>query len=155
MSATTTGGILVIGYGNELRGDDAIGPQVARKFELRNLARVRTLAVHQLTPELAEEIAAADGVIFVDAQACSSAADVAIEQLGPADTANLMTHALQPRTLLAMSQLLYGRAPPAWLVAVPGSCFEMGSRMSHFAAGQAERAVEKIHQLIRHLEVRI
>jgi Ni,Fe-hydrogenase maturation factor len=48
--------ILVIGYGNELRGDDAIGQWVAR-----------AVAAHQLTPELAEDLAHTDYAVFVDA----------------------------------------------------------------------------------------
>ena len=58
---------LVIGYGNTLRSDDGAGQIVAEKIAQWNLPGVRSLAVHQLTPELAEIIAQADAVIFIDA----------------------------------------------------------------------------------------
>ena len=45
-------GGLVIGYGNELRGDDGLGPYIAARVEEQCLPHVRTLTVHQLTPEL-------------------------------------------------------------------------------------------------------
>ena len=69
MSEHGTGGagILVIGYGNELRGDDGIGPRVAEAVAARNHPGVRVRIVCQLVPELAAELAEARTVIFVDA----------------------------------------------------------------------------------------
>lgn len=59
---------LIIGYGNPLRGDDGFGWHVAdRLTELLNDESAKILAVHQLTPELAESIGEAKLVIFVDA----------------------------------------------------------------------------------------
>jgi Ni,Fe-hydrogenase maturation factor len=48
---------IVIGYGNELLSDDAIGPRVANLINLWHLSHVQSLAVHQLTPELAANLA--------------------------------------------------------------------------------------------------
>ena len=46
--------VLIIGYGNPLRADDGVGWQAARRLaELRQDEFVETLALHQLTPELA------------------------------------------------------------------------------------------------------
>lgn len=58
---------LVIGYGNELRGDDGVGPKVAEAVEAWKLAGVSVLALRQLTPELAADLAVVRRVIFVDA----------------------------------------------------------------------------------------
>jgi hypothetical protein len=49
--------ILVIGYGNTLRGDDGVGPRVAEAIEELNLPGVRTLVCQLLTPEFADPIA--------------------------------------------------------------------------------------------------
>jgi hydrogenase maturation protease len=153
MSATP-GGILVVGYGNELRGDDGVGPHVAREIERRELPGVRTLVLHQLTPELAAEIAEADGVIFVDAQQVETENEIAVSELRPAEAPSVMSHACNPQCLLAMAQLLYERAPAAWLVAVPGHSFEIGSGISSPTAMRADRAVEQIQQLILLLDAR-
>jgi hydrogenase maturation protease len=59
--------VLIIGYGNSLRSDDAAGIKVAETIATWQLPHVRSLAVHQLTPELAAELAAVELVIFVDA----------------------------------------------------------------------------------------
>jgi len=55
-------GVLVIGYGSELRGDDAAGPTAARRLRSTGLS---ALDVHQLTPEIAERSAAARVVFFL------------------------------------------------------------------------------------------
>ena len=59
--------LLVIGYGNELRGDDGVGPRVARAVSDWRLPGVTALAVHQLAPELAEPLSLSDAAVFVDA----------------------------------------------------------------------------------------
>ena len=70
---------LVIGYGNTLRSDDGAGQRVAEKIGQWELPGVGALAVHQLTPELAENIAQADAVIFVDAVATNSENPVSVK----------------------------------------------------------------------------
>ena len=57
---------LIIGYGNPLRGDDGLGWQVASELAKCVDALISVVAVHQLTPELAEPVSDADLVIFVD-----------------------------------------------------------------------------------------
>jgi hypothetical protein len=56
---------LVIGYGNSLRGDDSIGIKVAQMVADWHLPKVRSLSSHQLTPELAAELAQVDLTIFI------------------------------------------------------------------------------------------
>src|SRR2546430_17105907 len=60
-------GLLIIGFGNPLRGDDDLGPRVARELRMRGLP---ALDAHQLTPELAEAVSRVElaGVIDSDAQ---------------------------------------------------------------------------------------
>ena len=59
--------LLVIGYGNTLRSDDAVGPRVAEAVRELNLPGVRTLSCGLLTPELSDPISQARKVVFVDA----------------------------------------------------------------------------------------
>lgn len=153
--------VVVIGYGNELRSDDAIGPQVARAVQAWGVPSVHSLAVHQLTPELAETLAEAEMAIFVDAcitPAAPPPADggeedgpsVRVLPLEPAGTgASIGGHASDPRTLLALAGLLYGRAPQAWLVTVPGVNFDLGEELSPVAETGMADALEEIDYLIR------
>ena len=69
--------ILVIGYGNALRGDDAFGPYVAEKLlTMVDELQVRVLIRRCLTPELALDLATAPRAVFIDASVDGAAGQV-------------------------------------------------------------------------------
>ena len=138
--------ILVIGYGNELRGDDAAGPAAARRVEALQLAGVRVLVLQQLAPELAEDIAAARAVIFVDAYETSEAATVETLQIKAA-ASQVRTHASNPQALLALAESLFGHRPPAWLVTIPATDFGFTESLSPLAEAGMAAAIEEIRKL--------
>ena len=108
--------LLVIGYGNELRGDDSVGPRVARMVADWNLAEVRAIAVHQLTPELAALVADAAGVVSVDA---AMDGVCGWQPVVPSQQPTSLGHTSDPGWLLALTAELYGRVPQSWLATVP------------------------------------
>lgn len=73
--------ILIIGYGNTLRSDDGAGQRVAELVAEWQLPNVRSLPLHQLTPELAENISQAKLVIFVDAYPATPDQGLQVHQL--------------------------------------------------------------------------
>src|SRR5690606_22299143 len=113
----------------------------------RPLPQVRVLTAHQLTPEMAEDVAAADAVIFVDAAIASAGNEVDITPLAP-QGAWSMTHVFEPGIILGLAGTLYGRSPPAWLVRIQGDCFEPGEGLSLAAQRRAEIALEQIQALL-------
>jgi hydrogenase maturation protease len=137
---------LVIGYGNPLHRDDGAGQRVAEAVAAWGRPGVRVLAVHQLTPEIAEDLAQAGCAIFVDARVTGAVAD--IEPLEPTAAAATLGHTSDPRALLALARALYGRCPPAWLVAVPGSDFGPGEGLSPAAARGLADALARVEQLL-------
>ena len=142
----TVPNLLVIGYGNTLRGDDGVGPRVAEAVAALNLPGVQTLTSHQLTPELAEPISKARGVVFVDA-AVDAAPDIALRELTAAEPGMLMGHAVDPRLLLALARDVFGGQPKAWLLTVPASDLNFGDHLSETAERGVQIAVEKIRAL--------
>ena len=110
------------------------------------LPGVAALVRHQLTPELAETISEARAVVFVDA-AVDAVTEVQLRQLEPTDGAQLMAHAADPRTLLAMAKQLFGRCPPAWWLTIPVENLEFGEELSPLARRGYETALEKIRAL--------
>ena len=56
--------VLVIGYGNDLRSDDAVGKRVAEAVATWKLLSVQALAVHQLTLELTVKLTDVHRAIF-------------------------------------------------------------------------------------------
>jgi hydrogenase maturation protease len=138
---------LVIGYGNELRGDDAAGPRVAEAVAGWRLDGVRAVTVPQLTPELSEVIAAARAVIFADAALDASSNAVQVHPLEACQDKGLGSHCVDPRSLLALAQALYGKCPPAWLVTVPARDFAIGEPLSEHAQRGLREALECVRQL--------
>lgn len=149
-SADLTKRILVIGYGNDLRCDDAVGQRVSELVAKWKLPHVFAIAVRQLTPELAEKLADVDLMIFVDVYpAQAGETDVRVQPIDRSETAELMSHRGDPRSLLALTRALYGHAPPTWWVTVPGVNFEIKISLSPTAEQGVEIALNQIQHLIQ------
>jgi hydrogenase maturation protease len=134
--------ILVIGYGNTLRGDDGAGVAAAKRIA-RKFPQVDVMTVHQLQPELAETIAWYDTVFFVDASV--SASDVEMTPLAPEhDPRPGGTHATTPAILVALSSELYDRRPDnVFLGTVPARTCDHGESFSPLTAQKVEEYVDR------------
>jgi hydrogenase maturation protease len=146
---TSSETILVIGYGNELRGDDGLGPRVAEAIAAANYPGVRVQTVFQLVPELAAELAEARMVIFVDALVDPSRSAVELAPVGAEEITDWCTHTADPRTLLALTRAVYGRTPEAWVLTVSGQNFAVGEGLSSVAEENARQAIARIKGLIQ------
>jgi hydrogenase maturation protease len=147
MGRATT--ILVIGFGNTLRRDDGLGPLIAEEISRWNCPDVRSIAVFQLTPELAVPVSAADLVIFVDARVGDEGCEARLERLQPPEQSRpSMIHALCPRSLLGLTFATFRRCPAAWLVAVPSDDFAFGEGLSAMARQGMKNALDIIKTLI-------
>lgn len=138
--------LLIIGYGNTLRSDDGVGPRVAEAIEASGIKGVRTIVSDLLTPELAEPVAESETVVFVDA-ALDDSREVQLRPLQAADSSQLMAHAADPRTLLAVARDVYGRVPRAWWLTIPISNIAIGETLSPVAQRGLQAAVKKIREL--------
>lgn len=137
--------LLVIGFGNELRSDDGAGRAVADAA--RRLPGVDTIAVHQLTPELAVEIGRFRRVVFVDADA--AATDVRLERIELAPIGEtVMSHHTDPAGLLRLSASMGEPPTEALLLAIPASDFTFGESFSPRTATAVRRGVELIAGLV-------
>jgi len=145
---------LIIGYGNELKGDDAVGLKVADVVSSWRLPEVKSISVHQLTPELVNNIVDTDYVIFVDA--CGGNSCARTVQLDPvlpgAEWPKAMakeTHVYNPLTLLTLTKQLYGQAPQAWMLQIPTERFALGEGLSSTALRGCDRALITIAQFFK------
>jgi hydrogenase maturation protease len=124
--------VLIIGYGNPLRGDDGLGYRAAERIP-------GAIAVHQLTPELMDPISRADRVVFLDASAEGVPGEIRRRALVPA-ASGAFTHHATPEGLLAGALELYGRCPEATLITVTGASFELSESLSP----EVQAALEEI-----------
>ena len=131
---------LVIGYGNPLRGDDALGwravDSLAAIPEIAADPSIRIEPVHQLTPELAEPIANADLVTFIDATAPSAGlppGSLRYEEIlpdSPSPQKEALGHHLSPAQALAYASALYGAKPKALVASVTAESFDYGTPLT-------------------------
>jgi hydrogenase maturation protease len=138
--------VLVIGCGNELRGDDGVGLQVAAAVEQLSLPAVRVIACHQLTPELAEAISQARLTVFVDA-AVDGGSGPELRELKPAAGGALLAHVADPGALLALARDVFGRCPAAWWLTIPIADTGFGKPLSPLAERGLRFAVDRIRAL--------
>jgi hydrogenase maturation protease len=143
--------IVVIGYGNPLRGDDAIGWKAAEALRdvYEDDGAVEVFASHQLNPEMAESVAEAGMVIFIDAVADKlGAGKIACESVHPADHSSAFSHQLDPPTLLASAIDLYGSCPRAAVIGVGIQSCDLGHDLSREVKAALPRVVAEVKQMI-------
>jgi Ni,Fe-hydrogenase maturation factor len=98
-----------------------------------------------LTPELVEALAGTEEVVFVDAQL--NATEVEMERVAPVAGAS-RGHGSDPGWLLALTELLHGPVPPAWLLTIPAVGLEFGGPLSARATRGMAVALERIEALL-------
>jgi len=126
--------VLIICYGNPLRGDDGLGWHAAGMLR-EALPRADVMNVHQLTPELAEECSQAELAIFVDAAEAGVPGEWRYREVRAKDASGeTFTHHVTPAGLLTAAGTLYGRAPRALLYTMTGESFEVSEGLSETIA---------------------
>jgi hydrogenase maturation protease len=121
---TITARCLILACGNTLREDDGVGPFLAHWAEerWRDDARVRVLCDHQWTPEMAEDVAQSEAVVFIDCATDCPPGHVRCMSVEPAsDSTKLGTHHLDASQLIVISKELYGAMPRTSLLLTVGA----------------------------------
>jgi hydrogenase maturation protease len=142
--------VLVVGYGNPLRGDDGIGWHVANALaEGIQDDRVRIVACVQLTPELADSIAEVDRVIFVDASIEMAPGRLRVTRLKTGEhPGEAWTHHLDPPSLVLCARVLYGKTPEAVMITVGAASFECSDELSPRVREQFPGLVAQVREEI-------
>jgi hydrogenase maturation protease len=144
-----------------LRRDDGAGFVLAdlieQSWRIHRVA-VKRLSVHQLLPELAEEIARPEvsAAVFVDARAVAAGEvdpRVQVQPLSVDAQSSGLGHHLDPTTLLAYADWLYGWRPPAWLVTVPAADFGYGEGLSEMVQQALAAAQALPFELLAQLKI--
>jgi hydrogenase maturation protease len=143
--------LLVFGWGNRSRGDDALGPLFVEQLGAMMASAVARGEIelmddYQLQPEHALDLVGRQRVLFVDASlSCAAPFEVAALQ---ADTtpAAVTTHALSPQALLQVYRRLHdAEAPACTLLAVRGEAFELGQPPGAAALQNLHKALDWAH----------
>lgn len=150
--------VLLVGYGNILRGDDGLGPFVAESFERSKWplsTRIHVMSLPQLDLSMVAQLHDADVVIFVDVRQDDAKELLLIERLiaphdGSAQSAcgTHSSHCTGIPALLAITAKWYGKAPLCYLVQPKGFDFSMGAPISEKGLQAGEQARQAIHELL-------
>ena len=138
-----TAPLLVFGWGNVSRGDDALGPMFVERLR----AAVGDDGIefqddYQLQVEHALDLRGRERVLFVDAS-LTCAAPFEVSRLAPARDASFSTHAMSPEAVMQVFRDMHHCDPPACtLLAIRADAFELGTAPSTSALANLDAAVE-------------
>ena len=135
---------LVVGLGNPLRGDDGAAHHVIDSIEKKR-PDVRCLALHQLTPDLAEDLAASERVIFIDA---SVRVKTVTARAITSEHSLFTSHHMTPEAVLSTAEELYGARTKAWLVEVPAFDLAHGDTLSAATESAVHEAITQVEALL-------
>jgi hydrogenase maturation protease len=111
---------------------------------------VRVVARQQWTPELAEEIARAQSVLFIDCSVDSASGSVGLLPVEPAaGVGGLATHHLGAAELLALGRDIYNAQPSnALLLTIGAGSTELGEEFSEAVAAALPAACRLIEETV-------
>ena len=136
-----TAPILVFGWGNPSRGDDALGPLFIDRIAALQLPGVECLTDFQLQVEHALDLENRKRILFIDAS-IDATAPFAVTVLEAARDASFTTHAMTPEAVMHVYVELHDEAPPpCTLLAIRGERFELGEAISPAAANHLDAAL--------------
>jgi len=145
--------VLLIAYGNPLRGDDGLAWQVSELLAGRfSPTELKIVCCHQLAPELADDLSCSDAVIFVDAASPESRfgipGEIRVVEIHATESLQPVTHHFAPAALLAMAASLYGATPKSFLVTVTGQNFEHEEALSAAVKAALPAVASRIEALL-------
>jgi len=128
---------LIIGIGNPLRGDDGLGWEVAEQLSRDCDMGCDIQTVYQLTPELAQWMAAVNLVVMIDASHEGEPGELHIRPLPlplSAQPSAVGAHYTTPEELAALTLAVYGQCPPVVVVSMTGANFSIAEQLSSIVA---------------------
>ena len=167
-----TNRILLVGYGNVDRQDDGVAwhilNKIAKHLELPvpeepdqgynpermplfsgnrpddNSVQCDIWFVPQLTPEMAETIAAYQTVCFIDAHTGNVPEEIRFHPIRSNYQTSAFTHHLTPQTCLELARIVYSREPDGYLISVRGYEFGFSNQLSIETENLSQLAANQI-----------
>lgn len=135
---------IILGIGNNGRQDDGLGWSFLDS--LKETESKLTLEYrYQLQIEDAELISNYKTVVFVDASKLQLENGFGFEPCQPTEQYSFSTHALEPQTILHLTNKLYNHNPKAFLFAIQGYDWEL-------KIGLSKKAQENLNKALKHFK---
>ncbi|MGO8793687.1 MAG: hydrogenase maturation protease [Candidatus Sulfotelmatobacter sp.] len=147
--------ILIIAYGNPMRGDDGLAWRAADELEAKlSSSEIEIQRLHQLAPELAETISHVAAVIFVDAAAAQpnrQPGDIRCEPITEISSEGTFSHQFSPHAVVALARQLYNANPRAFSVTMTGQDFNHAESLSPPVAAALPALINRIESVVQSL----
>jgi hydrogenase maturation protease len=142
--------VVIVGYGNSLRADDGLGWHVTQRIVGDpRFEGMTVLQRHQLVPELAYEISAAELVVFVDATTALPPGEVGVERVEPVEgLGSTWSHHVDPAALVALAHQLYGQAAEVCVVSCGVQSLELGDGLSPVVDAALPNVIDAVAHLV-------
>lgn len=143
--------ILIIGYGNSLAGDDALGFYTVQELVGSEMPENVTVKyIHQLMPEHASDISEHDTVIFIDAEESDVPGEIKCRKIVKNDLHDTSSaaHEYTLDSILLLSGELYGKMPEVYLVTVTGKYFLTGGSMSKEVEQRIPDVIDTVFRIV-------
>jgi hydrogenase maturation protease len=144
---------LVLACGNTLRSDDGAGPWLC-DWAAEHFAsdpHIQTISRQQWTPDLAQDIAGAESVLFIDCSIESAPGHIRLREVHAASPGSgLATHHTGAPELLALAQELYNSTPrTSLLLTIGAGSTELGESFSPAVTAALPEATQLLDATIR------
>lgn len=147
--------ILIIGYGNSLAGDDALGFYTISELHGTEMPQGTSVKyIHQLMPEHSSEFTEYDTLIFIDAEGAKVPGELKYRKVFKENLKNTAAtaHEFTLDTILLMGYWLYGKMPEIHLITVTGCNFRTGENISTAVKRKIPEVIDMIFSIINHKE---
>jgi hydrogenase maturation protease len=152
MQTQPTFRVLILACGNTLRSDDGVGPWLAEWAEQRFASQpeIRVISRQQWTPDLAEDIAHSEHVLFIDCSVESALGSIKLTGVEPSEShQGLATHHQGAGELLALTRDLYNSQPnDAQFLTIGAASTELGETLSPAVTAALPQACKQLERAI-------
>jgi hydrogenase maturation protease len=148
---------LILGIGNPLRSDDGLGRAVAQQLAQAGDLECSVQVVHQLMPELAQDMAAARLVVMIDASRAGEPGEMRVRPLSPSlqPAGTIGAHHATPEELAALTAAIYGHCPPVVVITMTGADFSLGERLSSIVEQKIALVSAAVRQICASFRARL
>jgi hydrogenase maturation protease len=141
--------LVILGVGNDSRGDDGLGWAFLDALEGDPDIRARLFYRYQLMPEDAADVAEARTAVFVDATKKRLEKGFHWEPAVPERQPMVNSHWLPPEAVLGFCQQVHGACPDAYILSISGDQWELGQGLSPEAQSRLEDALVFFREWLR------
>lgn len=140
--------VVVLGWGNVTRSDDALGPLLLERVRRAQLQHVTVVEDFQLQIEHALDLRGHELALFADAGFKTPAPFTFFQAASQPNTA-FSSHKLAPEAVLDVYERVIGETPPpAFVLSVAGEDFSVGDSLSPAAEQRLELASDFLLRLL-------